>query len=84
MSLQSNCAQFRAVGTPPISGFILIYRHITIESILPRFFHNSEREETAYICGVTYPTVYNGYNQKENKRRNLRKFIYQTIQHFVV
>jgi len=33
---------------------------------------------------VTYQTVHHGYNRKDNKRRNSRKFIHQTIQYIVV
>jgi len=41
-------------------------------------------KETAYNWGATYQIVHYGYNRKENKRRNLRKFIYQTIKYVVV
>jgi len=41
-------------------------------------------KETACNWGVTYQTVHYGYNRKGNKRRNLGKLIYQTIQYVVV
>jgi len=78
MSNANNCGRFRC------SKNRLKNAAFRIGSILSRCFCNSKIKETAYNWGVTYQTVHYGYNRNENKRRNLRKFIYQTIHDLLI
>ena len=74
ISLQTNCAQLRAVG-------IRFWRHVKIGSIPPRCFCNSKRKETACNWGMAYQTVLYGQNRKENKTRNLKNYLSNHTMH---
>jgi len=81
MSLQTDCVQFRVVGTLPKSGFVS-EGTLRLEASCRAAF--AIAKENAYNWGVTYQTIHYGYNRKEDKRRNSRKLIHQNIQHVVV
>jgi len=55
MSLQTNCTQFRAVGTLPVSGFVS-EDTLGLGSILSRCFLLLAKENT-HNWGMTYQIV---------------------------
>ena len=79
MSWQTSCAQFRAVGSLPMSGFVSEDTLGLEASCCVAFAIAKDKDPHTTGVGVTDQSVHYGYNREENKRRNLRIFFYQTI-----
>jgi len=78
MSLQTN----RAVATLSIP--LLVSGDTLGLEASCRVVFAIAKKETAYNCGVTYPTQHSGYNRKKQQEKKLKKIIYKTIQYVFV
>jgi len=71
--LETNYAQFRAVGTLSILGFV---PQDTLGLEVPyRIAFEIAKEKNAYSLGMTFQTVRYGCSRKENKRNNFFLFV---------
>jgi len=70
MFLQTNCAQFRALGSLPISGFS---SENTLGLEASCWVAFAIRKETAYKWGVIIYSVHHRCNGKQNKKMKLKK-----------